>query len=255
MKINLQHGAQIAHRHAGSFLFVVSHMRSFSSLLCHILGSHPEISGYAEMHLSYLGRPDLDRLARKVREITDNAPLRRYVLDKLLHNYRQIMPRVFERPDVKVVFLLRNAEDTLKSILNVVHALGGTNELSDPERALEYYATRLQHMQEYSSALGGRALFIEAESLIEGTDVVLARLTQGLGLGSPLSAEYRTFQHTGETGYGDPSANIQRGSVVSDAEERHRDYVPLALPPDVIRRGIAFHAACRDVLARNAGGV
>jgi len=182
MEINLQHGVQIAHRHTGSFLFVVSHMRSFSSLLCHILGSHPEISGYAEMHLSYLGRPDLDRLARKVREMTDNAPLRRYVLDKLLHNYRQLMPRVFERPDVKIVFLLRNAED------------------------------------------------------------------------SPLSAEYRTFQHTGESGYGDPSANIRRGSVVSDAEERHRDYVPLPLPADVIRRGVAFHAACRDVLARNAGG-
>ena len=28
-------------------------MRSYWALLCHILGSHPEIAGYAEMHLAY----------------------------------------------------------------------------------------------------------------------------------------------------------------------------------------------------------
>src|SRR5213075_544290 len=44
--VQYEYGAPVA-RHTGRFIFVVSHMRSFSSLLCHILGSHPEISGYA----------------------------------------------------------------------------------------------------------------------------------------------------------------------------------------------------------------
>ena len=45
MQITIQYGATSQHRHSGEFLFVISHMRSYSSLLCHILGSHPEISG------------------------------------------------------------------------------------------------------------------------------------------------------------------------------------------------------------------
>jgi hypothetical protein len=33
-----------------AYVLVLSHMRSFSSMLCHVLGSHEEIAGYAEMH-------------------------------------------------------------------------------------------------------------------------------------------------------------------------------------------------------------
>src|SRR5262245_13075611 len=40
-------------RSMSSPLFVLSHMRSYSSLLSHVLGSHPEIDGYCETHLRY----------------------------------------------------------------------------------------------------------------------------------------------------------------------------------------------------------
>jgi hypothetical protein len=42
-------------------LFVLGHMRSYSSLLCHILGSHPQIDGYCETHIKYRTRFDLLR--------------------------------------------------------------------------------------------------------------------------------------------------------------------------------------------------
>ena len=32
-------------------IFLLSHMRANTSLISHILGSHPQISGYYEMHL------------------------------------------------------------------------------------------------------------------------------------------------------------------------------------------------------------
>jgi hypothetical protein len=34
-------------------IFLLSHMRAFTSLAGHILGSHPQINGYYEMHISY----------------------------------------------------------------------------------------------------------------------------------------------------------------------------------------------------------
>jgi hypothetical protein len=59
MNYEIRYGTAAPQRYADTFLFVVSHLRSYSSLLCHILGNHPEISGYSEMHQSYLGATTL----------------------------------------------------------------------------------------------------------------------------------------------------------------------------------------------------
>ena len=48
------------------YILVLSHMRCYSSLLCHILNSNPEVAGYVETHSSYHGRSDLWRLKRRV---------------------------------------------------------------------------------------------------------------------------------------------------------------------------------------------
>src|SRR5215467_8996279 len=56
-------------------LFVFGHMRSYSSLLCHILGSHPEIDGYCETHIKYRWYFDLLRLRYRVVTLT-GEPLR-----------------------------------------------------------------------------------------------------------------------------------------------------------------------------------
>ena len=249
MQYDIQYGATARHRYTGSFILVISHMRSFSSLLCHILGSHPDISGYAETHQPYWMRSDLDRLARKVRELTGDEPLGRYVLDKILHNETPIAPAILARPDVKCVFLLRNAEDTFRSILNMMHAFGHTGKYADPKHTLGYYSARLKQMEQYSMEVGNRALFVEAERLIDDTGTVLGGLSRWLALDRPLTAEYRTFAFTGSDGYGDPSPNIRTGRVVTSAEERHRLDVPISIPEDVLRRGTDAYAACRAALA------
>ena len=237
-------------RHAGRFVFVVSHMRSFSSLLCHILGSHPEISGYAESHLSYFGRLDLQRLARKVQRVTDNAALGRYVLDKILHNQREIAPGVLVRPELKLIFLLRNPEDTMQSILNLSRIRGAKNKFDDPVRVLDYYIGRLKQLEHYCAHLGSNALFLESERLIGDTDRVLAELSGWLELREPLKASYRTFRFTGAPGFGDPSTTILAGTVVRSDEDRHRHYVPIPISDEVLRRGIDAHATCRSGLAK-----
>ena len=275
--VQYEYGAQVQGRHAGRFLFVVSHMRSFSSLLCHILGSHPEISGYSEAHLSYFGRLDLQRLARKVQQVTGNPMLGRYVLDKILHSHREIAPGILDRPELKVLFLLRNPEDTFQSILNMSRLRGAKRKrddmglapfdepsmrlmtqgmllnqsgFSDPARVLEYYVERLQQLEGYGARLGGAAHFIESEKLISDTDQVLAGLSRWLELGEPLTTGYRTFRFTGAPGHGDPSPAILSGTVVRDDGDRHRHYIPVPISDDMLRRGIEAHAACRSGLAR-----
>ena len=44
-----------------SRIFLLSHMRAFTSLAGHILGSHPAINGYFEMHISYDDASALDK--------------------------------------------------------------------------------------------------------------------------------------------------------------------------------------------------
>jgi hypothetical protein len=237
-------------RHAGSFILVVSHMRSFSSLLCHILGSHPEISGYGETQQPYRGRIDLDRLARTVRGQIGDAPLGRFVLDKILHNHLEIAPTVLARPDVRCLFLLREPRDTMSSVIDMVRSLGrGQGALSDPQQVAAYYAERVRQMAHYATLPGLNAVFVDSARLIDDTDAVLAGLSRWLDLGSALVPEYQTFPLTGRPGHGDTSANIRAGTIVKDAELRHRDREVVAIPDDALERASRAYDACRAALS------
>ncbi len=99
-------------------LFVFGHMRSYSSLLCHILGSHPEIDGYCETHIKYRWYLDLVRLRRRVVKLT-GEPLRgRYVLDKVLHDY-PLAASILRSPGARGIVLLRRPKATVRSIMNM----------------------------------------------------------------------------------------------------------------------------------------
>jgi hypothetical protein len=243
IQYGLQHG-----RDAQRYILVVSHMRSFSSLLCHILGSHGQVDGYAETHQSYLDRTDLHRLAKKVEETTGDPVAGKYVLDKILDNQQQIAPSVLTKPNVKVLFLVRNAEETIASILQMGHAGGRKGRYSDPVQVLDYYATRLRLIDGYSAQRGRAAMFLESERLIDDTHAVLDGLSRWLELDAPLQADYRTFKFSGVIGYSDPSPNILRRSIVRDADDRHRTYVPMLIPEEVLRRGKESYASCREAL-------
>ncbi|MEO8304569.1 MAG: sulfotransferase, partial [Betaproteobacteria bacterium] len=249
MRYDVQYGSPVSHRYRGTYLFVVSHMRSFSSLLCHILGTHPEISGYGETHRSYLGRTDLNRLARTVREQTGEASLGRFLVDKVLHNHVEFAPTMLARPDVRVVFLLRHAEDTLASILNMAHALGHVGPYADLAQVTDYYVNRLKQMENQSAQVTGNAYYIDSERLVDETDAVLDGLSRWLALGTGLTPEYRTFPLTGVPGHGDPSPHIRAGRVVKSPAERHRDYKAVAIPEEALRRAEAAYTACREALS------
>src|SRR5262245_15964451 len=104
------------------FIFILSHMRSGSTLLTHLLVSNPAICGYGETRTRYFSRRSLDILTGKVLYTLGNdllATKKQYVLDKLLHD-RFIGPagaKVLSGNDVKIIFLLREPIGTLNSLL------------------------------------------------------------------------------------------------------------------------------------------
>ena len=230
------------------YIFVVSHMRSLSSLLCHILGSNAEVAGYAEMHLRYHGHRDLRRLERGVAEAIGTPVAGKWVLDKVLHNHDEIAAEVLARADVRILFLLREPASALQSILGLTRGVKVANVPNDPVAVLRYYCERLRYLEQLSLRLNERAAFIDSDRLITATDVVLERLSGWLGLAEPLNPTYRTFRYTGMHGYGDSSSLIRAGTVVRDSAVASTDRAVVPMPATTQAPALEAWAACRKTL-------
>jgi hypothetical protein len=223
-------------------LFILSHMRSYSSLLAHVLGSHPEIDGYCETHLRYHSRLDVLRLQWRVRKLTGEPLNGRYVLDKILHNYA-ISPGILGNPRMRAVLLLRDPVDVVQSILHMGTHLDPVERNTNMEQVADYYVTRLQRLADLARKLGRRAAFVESESLLNYPDATLEFLRDYLELNDPLQRRYRSFCKTGKPGYGDPSPAIRSGEISVHKENRAR----FAVPAPLVAKVAAAHDACLDV--------
>jgi hypothetical protein len=231
-------------------LFVLGHMRSYSSLLCHILGSHPQIDGYCETHIKYRTRFDLLRLRTRVAKFT-GEPLRgRYVLDKVLHNYPLAQSILRSRHTVSIL-LLRRPLPTVQSIVNMGLHYSDVAWYRDLDCVARYYEERLGSLVSLARQLRGRVLFLEAEALLSRTADALQRTAAMLELNEPLQADYRRFAHTGESGFGDPSEAISTGRV-SNAVRRPR--TPVVLPAGLAARLEAAYDICSASLRERCGG-
>ncbi len=107
------HGSQ-----SYQFIFILSHMRSGSSLLTKIVSNNPEVNGYGETHLRYLSRKDFGSSTGKILFVNRGSTKtgrERYILDKLLHNYLLPLEKtylLFEKK-VHVIFLIRKPKNQL----------------------------------------------------------------------------------------------------------------------------------------------
>ncbi len=226
-------------------LFVFGHMRSYSSLLCHILGSHPEIDGYCETHIKYRWYFDLVRLRRRVIALT-GEPLRgRYVLDKVLHDY-PLARSILHSSTARGIVLLRRPKATVRSIMNMGMRYSNVSWYRDVDAVARYYETRMRSLVQLADQMNGRAMLLEAEELLANTPAVLERLVGFLELGEPLQSRYRRFAHTGEAGFGDPSENISKGEVrLSEAKANEAEII---VPEPIITRLDRVYRACTTAL-------
>ncbi len=225
--------------HQGA-IFLISHMRGYTTLLSHLIGSHPEVAGYAEMHQSYHNALDLIGLAEKVEAAGAGAPQGRRLFDKILHTYK-IRDAVLKRRDLSLLITVRHPWPTIASILKGRH--GG---LSSERDAGWYYLERLAQLRTIIERRAGRVLFIEAESLIEAPATTLQGISGYLGLKSGLASTYRSFPLTGKKRSGDSSSWIHSGKI-----ERERDTNRLLSPSPYLNELAARYEAFRD-FARSA---
>lgn len=219
------------------YVFVLAHMRSGSTLLSHILASHPEFSGAGETHVTYRTPADLSNLAVVTCQWLHKLQLSTtYVVDQINHN-RLLDATVLSSPLIhKCVILIRSPEATLQSMIS----LFGWQE----KIALDYYVARLDALGNYGQILKERALLIEYDDLVEHTEETLATLTKFFDVSQPFNPFYETRRTTGLSG--DPNSNIRTGRVFRT--QSHNSNIDAA----VLTHASTAFLQCRDRLL-NAG--
>ena len=232
-----------------SYILVLGHMRSYSSVLCHMLGSHPEIAGYAEMHLPYRNVLDLLRLRSRVFRSLGCVLPGRFVLDKVLHDEYVVAPSILRREDVNAIVVVRRPAESIRSVLAMGERIPSVGWYSDVDAVVDYYVKRLRSLakvRQHASC----CLFVRAEDVVQQTSRVLAEVERFLGLRQELTDEYEIFPHTGVPGFGDDSPEILAGRIVRPPERGDGD-----VPPPRLAAAISSYEECCAALGESRRGV
>ncbi len=223
-------------------------MRAYSSLIGHILGSHPQINGYYEMHLSYSSEVDLDEQLRLYMQSETLKPGSIYLFDKLLHNDYAFDTRILSGSDYRILMSIRSPESSLKSIIHLFQSKPTVELYAEPDQATDYYIQRLKSLADFSRKSPGQYYYFDAELIKTDSQNLLQALTRWCELIPPLSDRYQTFSLTGQARAGDSSGLIKSGKI----EATENDYTGIRLDAQLLSRAEQAYAEYRGVMLRNA---
>ncbi len=229
-------------------IFLLSHMRAYTSLAGHILGSHPQINGYYEMHLSYESPSALNRQLELFLQGDALKPASRYLFDKLLHNDYRLRPERLGLADIRILLSLAEPKHTIKSIVHLFAQKPDPDLYASPVAAADYYVARVRALAEFCRTTEWPYHYFDAELLLRAPEQLLPRLTKWLELDSPLSERYQIFSQTGKAGRGDTSPRIHRGSV----DRARSDYAHVTIPQAALSAAQEAYGACREEMIANA---
>ncbi|MBT9486007.1 MAG: hypothetical protein IV093_00570 [Rubrivivax sp.] len=232
-------------------ILLLSHMRANTSLFGQILGDHPEIEGYYEMHMGYFSWKSLWRQRLNYFLSHDAKPGSKYIFDKILHNGHPVVDNVLKRHDVKLIFMLREPEQSVKSLVSLYRVELPRNPEATVEGAVDYYLSRLMEMQRMARPVAGRYTYLDAESLLDRPEQVLARLSTQLELASPLSSSYTPRTMSGKRFAGDNSARLASGAI--ERVKSNYESIELSESQSVVLQD-AYHA-CRQALVQTSMGL
>lgn len=218
------------------YLFVLAHPRSGSTVVSHILQSHPEVIGFGEHHTEYETEADLVSLAMR-NAFFERSPraTHRYTMDKVVWDEHGFSDAILKHPDTRFIFLAREPSSTLDSYRRMFIAM------TTDEHRLQSYKARLNGMIELAERIGdsSRMRFATYDDLTKRTEATLAELTSFLELDTPLSREYELTSKSGSQSWGDPSAHIKAGKIISV------DHAPCGISPAVLdRANQEYRASC-----------
>ena len=229
-------------------IYLLSHMRAYTSLIGHILGSHPQINGYYEMHLSYNSAADLDKQLRLYRKSEKLKPGSIYLFDKLLHNDYVLDMHILAGTDYRLLMSVRCPESSLKSIIRLFQSKQTEEPYADPGQATGYYVQRLKSLAEFSRNNPGQYFYFDAELIKTDSRDLLHALARWCELTTPLSDRYQTFSLTGKARAGDSSELINSGKIEASEE----DFSGIELEAKHISQAEQAYAECRRVMLGNA---
>ncbi len=222
-------------------IFLLSHMRAYTSLAGHILGSHPQINGYYEMHLSYEDASALDRQLELFQQGDALKPNSRYLFDKLLHNDYVLKPERLGRTDIKILVSLAEPAHTIRSIVHLFAQKPDPDLYASPVEAARYYIERVRALAGFCRTTDWPFYYFDAELWQRAPERLLPRLTEWLELDSPLSERYEVFSQTGRARRGDTSERMRSGGI----GRARTDYSHIAIPEAVLDEAREVYAACR----------
>jgi hypothetical protein len=231
-----------------SRIFLLSHMRAFTSLAGHILGSHPQINGYYEMHISYEDAYALDRQLEAFRQGDVLKADSRYLFDKLLHNDYVLKPERLGPAELKILVALAEPAHTIRSIVHLFRQKPDPDLYASPVEAAKYYVERVQAIAEICRTTDWPYTYFDAELLVRAPEQLLPRLTDWLELESPLSERYEVFSQTGKARRGDTSERIHGGRI----DRTRMDYSHIAIPEEALRAAREAYRVCRGRIVSGA---
>jgi hypothetical protein len=207
-------------------VLLLSHMRSNSSLVSHLIGSNPQVSGYYEMHIGYYSWKSLYRQKLKYMEQNPNKPFQSIFFDKVLHDDHHVSEAIVNHPSVKLLFSIREPFETVVSTVKLYKKNKPEHEYATYEGAIDYYIQRANSLSEIYQSLSdkSRAMCFRASAVRDNPTDTLAQISEFMKLKQPLSESYTIMDKTGARLVGDNSKNIFSGKVLKN--------VPLE--PDVI---------------------
>ncbi len=229
-------------------IFLLSHMRAFTSLAGHILGSHPQVNGYYEMHISYEDASALDKQLDAFLESDVFKENSRYLFDKLLHNDYLLKPERLGSANIKILISLLEPEHAIKSIVHLFAQKEIEDLYASPVEAANYYIARVQALADFSLESSQPYYYFDAEMLQRAPEKLLPKLSDWLELDSPLSERYQVFSHTGKAGKGDSSQRIHSGGI----DKTRIDYSHIAIPEEALRAAREIYQECRRQIIGNA---
>jgi hypothetical protein len=221
-------------------IWLLSHMRAGSTLLLHLLLTHPQIASNGERNQTYTSVLDLERLVADVR-ITTRCFWQpyRYVADQINHSRFTPNLALLNHPRVRVIFMVRKPAAALASLVQL------TQNSPEPwpiKRAADYYSERLAALAQFGQTihLPNQALFLTYEELIAQPTVKLARLQRFLALENGFATAYPLQRFTGQRG--DPSPKIRLGQIVQPSPQE------MELSPTLQKQVESAHDTCVKAL-------
>ncbi|HLO85498.1 MAG TPA: sulfotransferase domain-containing protein [Nostocaceae cyanobacterium] len=232
--------------HPYRVIFILSHMRSGSSLFTHILNSNPEIIGYGETHLKYTSESDVKQLLFKVYKTLRKMQMsHKYILDKILHNHKILEEKLLTSDSLHTIFLVREPQRTLASILNI-------KPHWSEEKALNYYIERLLTLEKYAKLINNkdRTLWLDYDQIVNNSNSVFRELQNFLGTKTGFSEEYEVLKTTGTKGIGDSSENIKVGRII-----RNQRQLEEKISPESVEKALYYFNQCSATLAQYCSSI